>query len=159
MLIYINYMLILITNLIIIHFIFLFSYRPTVVETDKDQRGEKTTVTSSIEDHDTDVTLPINVTFRYTTETVQNETFDLGTTVTDTKTVPPLTSTLLSVLSSTMKFDSTISTVSSLLTSSGISLSQSTGIEVNSSTTTLAPRNVTEVSNLHYRKKKRKRKQ
>jgi hypothetical protein len=52
-----------------------------------------------------------------------------------------------------MKFDSTIST---LLTSTSVSLGQSTDIEVNGSTTTLAPRNVTEVSNLHYRKKKEK---
>jgi len=116
-----------------------------------------TDVTHTIVDHTTDVTLPINITFRYSTETAQNETLDLETTVTDTKTVPPSTSsTLLSVLSSTMKFDSTISTVSSLLTSTSISLGQSIGIEVNGNTTTLAPRNITEVSNLHYKKKKGK---
>ncbi|RLU18492.1 hypothetical protein DMN91_008849 [Ooceraea biroi] len=121
------------------------SHRPTVVATAEGERAEKTTVaTSTIVE--TDVTFPANATLRYTTEAIQNGTLDLGTTATDSRTVlPSTTSTLLSVLSSTVKFHSTTSaTVPSLLTST-VSFSPSTGIEVNgSSTSTLAPRNVTE---------------
>lgn len=120
-------------------------------------------------DHATDVTLSIDTTFRYTTDSIQNRTFDLGTTIMDTpRTVLPLTtsSTLPSVLSSTMKFDT--STVPSSLTSTSVSLSQITvtDIEVNTteigacrgnqcstSTTALTPRNITEVSSLYKNRK------
>lgn len=133
-----------------------------MMDTDEGEKDGKTTVTSTIFDRDADVTLPVNATFRYTTEAMRNATVDLGTTVTDTRTVPPLTtSTLLSVLSSTVRLHST--TMSSVLTSGTFS-SPSAGIEVNgSTTTTLAPRNVTEVSNLYMilieRRRKKKRRQ
>ncbi|KAG5313237.1 EYS protein, partial [Acromyrmex insinuator] len=133
------------------------SYRPTIDEGQKDNR---TSVTSAIMDHATNVTLPIDTTFRYTTDSIQNRTFEFGTTIMDTpRTVVPLTtSTLPSVLSSTIKLDT--STVPSSLTSTSISsLSQTTvtSIEVNTteigacrgtqcstSTTVITPRNITE---------------
>ncbi|XP_018372289.1 PREDICTED: protein eyes shut [Trachymyrmex cornetzi] len=134
------------------------SYQPTINEGQKDNR---TSVTSAIMDHATDVTLPIDTTFRYTTDSIQNRTFEFGTTIIDTpRTVIPLitSSTLPSVLSSTMKLDT--STVPSSLTSTSISsLSQTTvtSIEVNTteigacrgtqcstSTTMITPRNITE---------------
>lgn len=131
------------------------------MDTSDGQKDDRTNVTSAIMDHATDVTLSIDTTFRYMTDSIQNRTFDLGTTIMDTPgTVLPLTTsaTLPSVLSSTMKFDT--STVSSSLTT-GVSSSQATltGIEINTteigacrgnqcstSTTALTPRNVTEVS-------------
>ncbi|XP_072755210.1 uncharacterized protein Eys isoform X4 [Anoplolepis gracilipes] len=135
-----------------------FSYRPTI-DTDEGQidHHEKTTATSAVMDHATDVTLPINVTFRYTTESLQNRTFDLGPTVVDSPEpiLPLTTSTLPSVLSSTVRFET--STGSSPLTStSASSLSQTTSIEIStteiggcrgnqcSTTTTSTSRNVTE---------------
>ncbi|XP_024880710.1 protein eyes shut isoform X1 [Temnothorax curvispinosus] len=136
------------------------SYRPTM-DMGEGQKDDRTNVTSAIMDHATDVTLSIDTTFRYMTDSIQNRTFDFGTTIMDMpRTVLPLTtsSTLPSVLSSTMRFDT--STVPSPLTStSGSSLSQTTvtGIEMNTteigacrgnqcstSTTALTPRNVTE---------------
>jgi len=114
-------------------------------------------------DHATDVTLPIDMTFRYTTDSIQNRTFEFGTTIMDTpKTVIPLTisSTLPSVLSSTIKLD-TSTVPSSLMSTSISSLSQTTvtSIEVNTTeigacrgtqcstnTTMITPRNITEVS-------------
>ncbi|XP_011880731.1 PREDICTED: protein eyes shut isoform X3 [Vollenhovia emeryi] len=136
------------------------SYRPTM-DMGEGQKDERTNVTSAIMDRTTDVTLSVDTTFRYITDSVQNRTFDLGTTILDTpRTVLPLTtsSTLPSVLSSTMRFDT--STVSSPLTSTSVSSSSQatvTGIEINTteigacrgnqcstSTTALTPRNVTE---------------
>ncbi|XP_025993622.2 protein eyes shut [Solenopsis invicta] len=133
------------------------SYRPTT-DTSKGQKDDRT---STITDHATDaITLSIDTTFRYTTDSIQNRTFDLGTTIMDMpRTVLPLTtpSTLPPVLSSTMRFDT--STIPSSLTSTSASLSQTTvtGVEVNTteigacrgnqcstSTTALTPRNVTE---------------
>lgn len=131
------------------------------------QKDDKTNVTSVIMDHATDVTLSIDTTFRYMTDSIQNRTFDLGTTTMDTpRTVLPLTtsSTLPSVLTSTMRFDTSSS---SPLTSTSISsLNQTVGIEINTteisacrgsqcstSTTVLTPRNVTEVSSLHNNRK------
>jgi len=132
------------------------------------RKDDGTNATSAIMDHATDVTLSIDTTYRYTTDSIQNRTIDLGTTIMDMpRTVLPLTtsSTLPSVLSSTIRFDT--STVSSSLTTSTTvsSLSQTTvtGIEVNiteigacrgnqCSTTTLTPRNITEVSDLYNRK-------
>lgn len=129
-----------------------------MIGTDEGQIDEKTT-TSAIMDHGTDVTLPVT-TSRYTTESLQNRTLDLGTTVVDlSETVLPLTtlSTLPSVLSSTVKLETP--TVSSPLTSTSMSsLSQTTSIETSTaeisacqgnqcstSATTLTSRNVTEV--------------
>lgn len=134
-----------------------------MIDTDEGQIDEKTT-TSAIMDHGTDVTIPVNTTSRYTTESLQNRTLDLGTTVVDlSETVLPLTtlSTLPSVLSSTVKLETP--TVSAPLTSTSISsLSQTTSIETSTaeisacqgnqcstSTTTLTSRNVTEVSSLY----------
>lgn len=144
--------------LILYHYISFLSYRPTI------DMGEgindRANATSATMDHVTDVTLSIDTTFRYTTDSIQNRTFDFGTTIMDTpRTVLPLTtsSTLPSVLSSTMRFDT--STVSSSPTSVSLSQTTVTGIEVNTteisacrgnqcstSTTALTPRNVTEVS-------------
>lgn len=140
------------------------------MDTGEGQKDDRTNVTSTIMDHATDATLSIDTTFRYVTDSVQNRTFDLGTTIMDTPgTVLPLTTspTLPSVLSSTMRFDT--STVSSPLTSTSVSsLSQTTvtGIEINTtevgachgthcstSTTALTPRNVTEVSGLYNDRK------
>lgn len=135
-----------------------------MIGTDEGQIDEKTTATIAVMDHGINVTLPINTTFQYTTESLQNRTFDLGTTVVESpETVLPLTtsSTLPSVLSSTVKFETP--TVSSPLTSTSVSsLSQTTSIEMSTteisacrgnqcstSTTTLTSRNVTEVSSLY----------
>jgi len=134
------------------------------------RKDDGTNATNAIMDHATDVTLSIDTTYRYTTDSIQNKTIDLGTTIMDMpRTVLPLTtSTLPSVLSSTIRFDT--STVSSSLTTSTTvsSLSQTTvtGIEVNTteigacrgnqcstSTTTLTPRNITEVSGLYNNRK------
>lgn len=131
---------------------------------------DRTDVTGVIMDHATDVTLSIDTTFRYMTDSVQNRTFDLGTTIMDTpRTVLPLTtsSTLPSILFSTMRLDT--STMSSPLTSTSVSsLNQTTvtGIEINTTeisacrgnqcstnTTALTPQNVTEVSGLHNDRK------
>lgn len=133
-----------------------------MIDTDEDQIDEKTTTTSAIIDQDaTDATLPVNTTFRYTTEPLQNRSLELGTTVVESPgTVLPLTtsSTLSSVLTSTVRFETP--TVSSPLTSTSVSsLSHTTNIEISTteivacrgnqcstSTTTLTSRNVTEVS-------------
>ncbi|KYM94270.1 Protein eyes shut [Cyphomyrmex costatus] len=134
------------------------SYQPTI---DEYQKNDITNVTSAIMNHATDITLSIDTTFRYTTDSIQNRTFELGTTIIDTpRTVVPLTtsSTLPSVLPSTIRLDT--STVPSSLTSTSISsLSQTTviNIEVNTTqigacrgnqcsmnTTMITPRNITE---------------
>ncbi|XP_025158440.1 protein eyes shut [Harpegnathos saltator] len=142
------------------------SHRPTIIDTDEDRKDERTTVTSVITDHGTDMTFLANTTFRYTTETTQNRSSDLGTTIVDSpRTVLPLTtssSTLPTVLTSTGKFE-TPTTISSVLTSISVSsLGPGTSVEASStaeigtchgslcstsstsSTTTLTPRNVTE---------------
>nr|XP_012227830.1 PREDICTED: protein eyes shut isoform X2 [Linepithema humile] len=136
------------------------SHRPTMI--DEGQKDERTTATTSvIVDRVTDVTFS-NATFRYTTESTPNRTFEpsLETTIADSpRTVLSLTtsSTLPSVLPSTVRFDTPA--VSSPLTSTSVSLllNQTTDAEVNAteisacrgnqcstSTTTLPARNVTE---------------
>ncbi|KAL0099779.1 hypothetical protein PUN28_019889 [Cardiocondyla obscurior] len=132
------------------------SYRSTM-DTSEGQKNDRTV--TSIMNHTTDLPLSIDTTFRYITDSVQNRTFDLETTIMDTpKTVLPLTtsSSLPSVLPSTIKFDTS---TSSPVTSTIPSLSQATvsGVEINTteistcrgsqcftSATALTPRNVTE---------------
>ncbi|KAL6263574.1 hypothetical protein P5V15_006363 [Pogonomyrmex californicus] len=133
------------------------SQQSTTVDIDEGQKDDRTD-TSVIMDHATDVTLSINTTLQHTTDSVLNRTFELGTTIMDTpRTVLSLTtSTLPSVLSSTVRIDT-----SSLTSTSVSSLSQTTATDIgistteinacrgnqcSTSTTALTPRNVTEYS-------------